>query len=111
MFNKIIEKIKDEGIFDVFKNVASKAEDLKYAFTSFIRSLNTTLGSVTDIISYTFLIPIVMDLQQLAEKSSDLFETSEVVAERLVASGVVAVSGEILVGIINKILDRLSKKD
>lgn len=109
LFGKIIEKIKEEGIYEIFKNVISKSEDLKFTFTSFIKSLNTTLESVTDILSYAFLIPIVMDLQQLAQKNSDLLETSEIVAERLMVSGIVVVSGVALVNLINKMLDRLSK--
>jgi hypothetical protein len=109
LFGKIIEKIKEEGIYEIFKNVISKSEDLKFTFTSFIKSLNTTLESVTDILSYAFLIPIVMDLQQLAQKNSDLLETSEIVAERFMVSGIVVVSGVALVNLINKMLDRLSK--
>jgi len=104
---KILEKIKEEGLEDVFKVVLEKATNLKESFKSFLSSINVTVGSFLDTIAYSFLIPIIVDIQSVAAKSTDLKEASMLIAERLIASGVVIVSSKILSTVIKKILERI----
>jgi hypothetical protein len=105
--SKILEKIKEDGLEDVFKSGLEKAKDLKESFKSFLSSINVTVGSFLDTVAYSFLIPIILDIQSVASKSTDLKEASMLITERLIASGVVIVSAKVLASVIKKILERL----
>ena len=109
VFQELIARIKNEGIYDDFKKVKSKGEKLKSSFFDFISSLNLTLGSVLEAISYSFLIPIVPDIVEMSKSGSDVWDLTERIVNRLLASGVVLVSGEMLTDIISKMIRKFSK--
>ena len=104
---KILEKIKEEGLEDAFKSGLEKAKDLKESFKSFLSSINVTVGSFLDTVAYSFLIPIIVDIQHIAMSSANLKESSIMIAERLIASGVVVVTAKVLASVIKKILEKL----
>jgi hypothetical protein len=104
---EIINVIKDEGLTDVLSASISKCEKLKDSFVSFMESLNLTLGSTGEMISYAFLIPIVPDIVSIASQTGNIWSASEMIAERLVASGVVVLSTKVLTEILSKIIKRV----
>jgi len=104
---KIIEKIKDEGIFPQFEQILSKGQELKSAFVSFLNSINITIGSLMEVAAYSFLIPIIFDISAIAESSTNLRQSSLQIVERLLASGVIGLSGQSLTVAIRKILKKL----
>lgn len=104
---KILQKIKEEGIEDEFNEVLSKASKLKESFEIFMNSVISSVGTTLEVISYSFLIPIITDIFELANKSSSLEETATLIAERLVASGLVLISKEVLTTIVKKLLEIL----
>jgi hypothetical protein len=105
---KILSKIKEEGLEDIFKEVLLKGKNLKDSFTKFIKSSKVTINSTLDIITYSFLIPIITDIQSLITSGEDIQTVSMKVAKRLVASGVVLVGQVVLTEIIKKIIKKLS---
>ena len=105
--NKLLSKIKEEGLEEVFDATLLKAYQLKDAFTTFLRSTRVITSQVLEIVSYAFLIPIIGDIQELASSSSDVRQTSLIIAERLAASGVVLLSKEILFLMFKKLIKRL----
>lgn len=105
--DKVLEKIKSEGLEDAFKAGLEKAKNLKDSFKTFLSSINVTVGSFLDTVAYSFLIPIIVDIQSAAMRSTDLKETSMIIAERLIASGVVILTSKVLSSTIKKILERL----
>lgn len=107
--SKIIDKIKEEGLYDVFKNTLSKAEELRTQFAEFVNSLNLTLGATIEMIHYAFIIPIIGDLMKLSHGDGNSWQIAENIVERLLASGVVLISGQILLDIINKFVKKLKK--
>jgi len=108
ILRKVLSKIKEEGILDSFKEIVTKAKDLKKVFIKFMESLSTSINSVSEILSYSFLIPIIGDIQNILSKNPDIVESSKLIGERLLSSGVVLVSAITLIEVINKILKRLS---
>ena len=107
-FKQIYDIIKKEGLTDIFEKVLNKAEDLKSSFIRFMKSLNVSFGTVTEMMHYAFLIPIIGDLQSLSMGSSDILNTSILIAKRILASEVILHSGSFLSEIINKILKKFS---
>jgi hypothetical protein len=106
LFEKIYTKIKEEGLEQIFLKVYTKGLKLREAFLGFLNSLQLSITSISELISYSFLIPIILDIQNLVRSSGDFEKTAENITERIVASGLVLVSTEIL----NEVLRKISKR-
>lgn len=109
VLKEVLQKIKEEGIQKQFTKTLNKGKELKESFFSFLSSLNLTFSEMVEMVSYAFLIPIVDDLVKLSN-GADLSSTTELVSERLLASGAIILTGNILVEVIGKILKRFSGK-
>lgn len=105
---KLLKLIKDEGLMDVYENGVAKGKELKDAFLNFMASVNVSTGSFMDTIAYSFLIPIITDIQILAMSGGDTKETAIMIAQRLAASGFVIIGSQVLSRTIKKIIDRIS---
>lgn len=102
----ILIKIKDEGLEDTFKEILIKAKNLKNSFTKFLKSANVTIGSSLDLVTYSFLIPIITDIQSAIVKGEDLQTLAMTISKRLIASGLVLVGQIALTETIKKILKK-----
>lgn len=67
VFNKVYTKIKDEGLVEPFESALKKSIKLKEVFIKFLKSLKISISSVSELLGYAFLIPIISDIQQLNE--------------------------------------------
>jgi len=108
-FKKILNKIKDDGLEEVFKEVLFKSRNLKDSFYNVLKSANVTLKSTFDILSYSFLIPIIGDIQSLTDGGDDLQTIAMRISKRLVASGLVVVGQIALTEVIKKLLKRFEQ--
>jgi hypothetical protein len=104
--SKLIEKIKEENVLPEFERALSKGKELKSAFVGFLDSINVTMGMLMEVAAYSFLVPIIFDIFSMAESSTNLRQTTLQIVERLLASGVIALSGQALTVTIRKILKR-----
>lgn len=104
---KVLNKIKEKGLEEVFDAGLLKAYQLKDSFTNFLRSTKVVTSQLLEIVSYAFLIPIIGDIQNLAHSTSDVKETALFIAERLVASGAILLTREVLLNLIKKLIKRL----
>jgi hypothetical protein len=107
LFEKIYSKIKEEGLEQIFLKVYTKGLKLREAFLGFLNSLKLSITSISELISYSFLIPIILDIQNLVRSSGDFEKTAENITERIVASGLVLVGSEVLSEVIKKISKRI----
>ena len=106
---KLYEKIEQEGLVSFFEEMLLRSKQLKDSFVSFMESLNFTLGTTVEMIHYSFLIPILNDLQQVSHGTTSIADASKIIVERLLTSGVVLVAGQILIDVISKILKRFKR--
>jgi hypothetical protein len=60
-----------------------------------------------DILAYSFLIPIITDIYSQSIDAKNISEVSKLIAERLVASGVILLGKEVLSIAIKKIIKKL----
>ena len=102
----ILTKIKEEGLEDTFKEVLIKSRNLRDSFFRFMKSANVALGSTLELITYSFLIPIITDIQSAITEGSDIQTTSMRIAQRLIASGVIVVGQIVLTETIKKIIKK-----
>jgi len=103
---KIMTKIQEEGLESEFDVVLSKGIELKNAFQQFIDATVSSTGIVLEIIAYSFLIPIITDIFELANNSANIQETALIITERLLASGVSLGGKESLLVMVKKLLRR-----
>ena len=105
----IISKIKENGLYDAFKASFEKTELLKDSFLSFVESLGVSIKKTSNIIGYTFLIPLVPLIYQIT--TSGDFNENQIyeVIKRL--SGFVAlnVGGISLKELLSLIVKRFKK--
>ena len=104
--SKILETIKKEKLDEEFEVILDKAFQLKSAFQGFLETVKVSSTVFLDIVAYGFLLPIIPDFFEIIRGTKDLKEASILIAERLIASGVVSVSKDVLVTTIRKILKK-----
>ena len=101
---ELIKKINEEGLKDIFNGALKKAEELEDAFIGFLNGLKISVGTFLDTVAYSFLIPIITDIQHYISNSSDPRETGKIILERLIASGVVVMGAETLSALMLKLI-------
>jgi hypothetical protein len=106
VISKILKKIKDEGLEEIFNFSLDKALELKNTFFEFLNSLNLSIATFVDIMAYSFLLPILTDIHSVAIDVTDVNEAAMMISKRLLASGVVAGGGTLLNSIIKKLIKR-----
>jgi hypothetical protein len=104
--SKVIRKIKEENLEEVFDISLNKAVELKNTFFEFLNSLNISLSTFVDIMAYSFLLPILTDIHAVATNVTDVNEAAMMISKRLIASGVIAAGGTLLNSIIRKLIKR-----
>ena len=104
---KLFSAIKDEGLEEIFKVGLRKGSQLKDAFLNFMGSLGTGSASFIDTIAYSFMIPIITDIQSVLMDTQDIDEAAILIVERLIASGVVLMSSQALTETVKKVLEKL----
>lgn len=106
-FVKIMSLIKENGLEDIFQDGLRKGTQLRDAFTNFLSSANTGVGTFLEAIAYSFLIPIITDVQSVLGQTEDIETTAILIAERLLAAGVILVGRQTLIDVVKNILKKL----
>ena len=103
---KIYTKIQEEGLSKVFDNILKKTDILRQTFVNFIDSLGLTFHKITNMLSYTFIIPLLPMIYQMVEEGS-----TENIDLKQLAIRIISFTGLTLSGIIFKeLLTKLVKR-
>jgi len=105
--NKVLLKIKENGLVGVFDKVLSKTENLEKAFLSFIDSLGVSIHKSSNMLAYAFLIPIIPNLYEMSSRSLNPNELNEMV-KRIMSFGGISLSGVLIKELIQGIVKRFS---
>jgi hypothetical protein len=108
--NKIIKIIQEKGLMETFTRGLRKSDELKKAFFDFISSLNITLHKVTNMLSYTFIIPLLPSFYQMATNMSIDPKDIKQISLRLSSFGLLTISGIIMKELVQKIINRFNSK-
>tara|TARA_R110000868_G_scaffold41307_1_gene141302 strand:- start:221 stop:841 length:621 start_codon:yes stop_codon:yes gene_type:complete len=103
--SKILETIKEKGLVDVFDELLSSTSNLKDTFLSFISSLNITMGKMANMLAYTFLIPLLPQLYEMAQTGYDQNTVNQII-KRILSYGTIIGSSAIIRELIKKIIAR-----
>jgi hypothetical protein len=101
----LVDHIKKQGIFEVFSQVLKKGTKLRQVFFKFIESLNMTMYTISNIMSYSFIIPILPIIWEMSQSGIKGNEVKEIIV-RLMSFGLVSVSGNALKELITKLVAR-----
>ena len=101
----LVDHIKKQGIFEVFSQVLKKGTKLRQTFFKFIESLNMTMYTISNIMSYSFIIPILPIIWEMSQSGIKGGEVKEIIV-RLMSFGLVSVSGNALKELITKLVAR-----
>lgn len=106
-FMKIMFLIKENGLEDIFQDGLRKGTQLRDAFTNFLSSANTGVGTFLEAIAYSFLIPIITDVQSVLGQTEDIETAAILIAERLLAAGVILIGRQTLIDVVKNVLKKL----
>lgn len=102
---ELLKQIKEKKLIDVFDEMLGTAENLKNTFLSFVESLNVTISKLSNMMAYTFLIPILPQLYEMAQSGYDQNIINQII-KRLLSYGVIIGSSVVVRELIKKIVDR-----
>ena len=68
----VVNKIKENGLIYEFDQMLKKSEELKKVFLGFVDSLSLPMSKITNMLAYSFLIPIIPELYEFAQGHSDV---------------------------------------
>lgn len=104
--SKIYEKIQDEGLSKVFETVIKKSDTLRNTLLDFIDSLGVTFHRITNMLSYTFILPLIPPILDIAKSGSiDHIDPKEL-AMRIIGFTGLTISGIIFKDLISKMVRR-----
>ncbi len=110
MVYDIFTKIKENGLSSVLKKVLSKTDTFLSVFLDFIASLGLTLHKITNMLSYTFIIPLLGTFFNMAKNMSVESRDVDEIVLRLTSFGLLTVSGIVIKQLINRIVRRFKEK-
>lgn len=102
---ELLKQIKEKKLIDVFDEMLGTTENLKNTFLSFVESLNVTISKLSNMMAYTFLIPILPQLYEMAQSGYDQNIINQII-KRLLSYGVIIGSSVVVRELIKKIVDR-----
>ncbi len=107
---KIVNQLKEDGLFDVYIKAVSKGKELKRSFVRFIESLNMTLHKVTNMMTYTFIIPLVEKIFSMSQSGEITNDDIKQLAMRIASFGLLTVSSITVVTLIKRMVNRFKQE-
>lgn len=102
---QIVEK---EGLSDTLDILKEKAIRLRKSFSRFLKSSGVLINNFSEAVAYSFLIPIITDIQQLISGTEDVDKVVVLIVKRLISSGLMMLTAETIFECIKKISKKLS---
>jgi len=103
---KILLKIKEEGLSEAFKVGLKKSNELKNTLFNFLESLNITFFKVSKMMSYAFIVPILLMIFNMVKSGQISPSDAKEITLRIIGSGVVSLSGIVVRDLVTKLIKR-----
>lgn len=105
LLRKIKKLISENNLENEFKETISKTKELKKVFFDFMESLNITLFKVSNILGFTFLIPLLPLIYELSSSEISQQDINKIV-KIITSYGVITISSVTLKEILTKLIKR-----
>lgn len=106
----VYNKIQSEGLSKVFERVLKKSDELRNTFLDFLDSLGITFHRITNMMSYTFIIPIIPMIYQMAIEGIETNFDFKGLVVRIIGFTGLTISGIIFREMITKMVKRFKSK-
>ena len=103
---KVLDLIKENGLRTYFDRALRKSYDLKDAFTEFLESLNVTFSNVGNAMAFSFIIPMISLIYDIATKQGDTSLDVGMLIKSILTYKVLSASSETLSEIFSKMIKR-----
>ena len=106
---KLYKKIEEEGLGKYFEKILRKTDEFYNVFSEFIKSLATTTHTMVNMMSYTFIIPILPMLYESIK--SGMFENVDLdeIVTMLTGFGGLTITSILIKKLLIKIAERFNK--
>lgn len=109
-YEKIKKKLELQGLDDELESAIRKTESIKDKFTDMLNVLGLSIYTAKDILSYTFLLPILgMLINVVSTFGVDSVQFTTLV-EAILTSGLITTSGVVVRDVLQSVAKRISKK-
>jgi hypothetical protein len=105
---EILENIKEKGLSKEFISTLNKGKELKQVFLDFVKTLNLTTHKISNIMSYTFIIPLLPMIYDMVQSGTISPDDASKISDRLAGFGFLTVSGNALKEFIERIIKKFS---
>lgn len=105
---EILENIKEKGLSKEFISTLNKGKELKQVFLDFVKTLNLTTHKISNIMSYTFIIPLLPMIYDMVQSGTINPDDASKISDRLAGFGFLTVSGNALKEFIERIIKKFS---
>jgi hypothetical protein len=106
----IYNKIKEEGLSKIFEKVLRKSDELRSTFLDFLESMGILFHKITNMMSYTFIIPLIPMIYQMATDGlTDGIDLKQL-AIRIIGFTGLTISGILFKDMIQKMVRRFKGK-
>lgn len=106
LLEKIYNKLTEEGVFKIFLKVIKKSDQLRDSFLDFINSLGITFHKFTNMMSYTFIIPVIPMIYSLSMGNVNTEEDIQQIIIRITSFGLITISGVLIKELVIKMVKR-----
>ena len=105
LIKKITSLIKDKNLESEFEVALTKTQELREVFYEFMESLNITFFKVSNVLGFTFLIPLLPYIHELSSGNLTMTDITKI-AKMLTSYGFITISAVTLKEILTKIIKR-----
>jgi len=107
---KVLSKINEIGLSSELEDAVNYTEKLKSKFTYLLKLLGLSIHRTSNIISYSFLIPILSIVIEIVTKHGVESNQFRMLVETLLTSGLIAVEGVALRDVLLKAAEMIENK-
>ena len=105
---KLLVAVKEKNLKTEFTTTFKKASELKTTFVQFLESLGISMSKLVNMLSYTFIIPILSILIDFSQSGEMNWSDIKEIAIRLSSFGVITLSSKAISVFLRKLFVRFS---
>jgi len=107
---KIYDKIREEGLSNVFEKVLKKSDELRNTLFDFLESLNFNFYRVSNMLSFAFIIPLFYPIMDMVHNRSLEGVDLKDFATRIISYGGITISSILFRDLFIKLVRRFREK-
>lgn len=105
--SKLKQSIEQQELDVPLQVAVGKLTELRNSFSRFLKSSGILVNNLSEVVSYSFLIPVIQDIQNIIHTGT-IEESVAMIVKRLIASGLIMIGGEILHETMKKIAKKIT---